>query len=153
MTKIVSQMNEAEMRDADVPTPASLDDLNRYISSLVVRNHDYGTCVYAMSMAATAAFNYMASKLGVTGFQASCADLDVIRRVRRMKGPFMLIDGNDMLYPQYDLHSKLGEFIDNNRGWAAEEAQKLLEKSDGIAAPAVVEHWQRLAAYVPKEKE
>jgi len=73
---------EKEMREAKEPWPYTEQQLTEYIASLVDRQHDYGTCVYAMSLAAAAAFNYVAHKLGVTGFQSSCADLDFIRRTR-----------------------------------------------------------------------
>ena len=38
---------EKEMREARVPTPKSLDELQEYIKGLVEREHDYGTCVRA----------------------------------------------------------------------------------------------------------
>lgn len=97
------KMIEQEMRDTEVPRANTIGELSDYIESLVAKQHDYGTCVYAMSMAATAAFNYVARQLGVTGFQASCADMDVLRRTRRIKGPFMLVDSDKMLYPQYSI--------------------------------------------------
>ena len=78
------KMTEQEMRDTEVPRANTIGELSDYIESLVQQEHDYGTCVYAMSMAATAAFNYVARRLGVTGFQASCADMDVLRRTRRI---------------------------------------------------------------------
>ena len=137
---------EQEMREAKVPTCHTIDELEEYIASLTEREHDYGTCCYAMSLAATAAFNYVASKLGVTGFQASCADLDVLRRTRNLKGPFLLIDGANMLYPQYDLHARLQEAMTQWREWASEEAGKLLDQErEGYVHPNVWAHWERLA--------
>lgn len=115
MTEAAS--GESAMRDAKVPWPLTKEQLVEYIQSLVDRQHDYGTCVYAMSMAAEAAFNYVSHCLGVTGFQASCADLDFVRRTRSLKGPFILLKGEDMLYPQYDLEEKLEEAIKNWRPW------------------------------------
>src|SRR5690606_31751241 len=90
-------MDEAQMRAAEVPWPETMDELTAYIEGLVEREHDYGTCVYAMSMAAVAAFQHVAKRLGVTGFQASCADMDVLRRTRNLDGPFMLVKGEDAL--------------------------------------------------------
>src|SRR5690606_28183360 len=92
---------EVELRDAEVPWLKDPDDLAAYIASLVERPHDYGTCVYAMSMAATAAFNYVAGRLGASGFQASCADMDILRRTRSLKNGFCLVDYDGILYPQY----------------------------------------------------
>ena len=92
---------EMAMREVEAPTPNNVKELTEYVNSLVKREHDYGTCVYAMSLAATATFNYVARQLGVTGFQASCADLDILRRTRRMEQGFRIVDYNKLLYPQY----------------------------------------------------
>ncbi len=53
-----------------------------------------------MSLAAVAAFYYVSHKLGVTGFQASCADMDFLQRTRSMKSGFKILDYDDLLYPQ-----------------------------------------------------
>lgn len=141
-----STQTEAELRELKVPTPSSPEELVSYIAALTDRPHDYGTCVYAMSMAAVAAFNMVASKLGVTGFQVSCADMDVLRRTRHMRGPFMLIDGANALYPQYDLHAKLTEFLASIRPWLATEATKELERFPAEGSPSVRKHMEDLAA-------
>lgn len=144
------------MREQEVPTPKDSAELGRYIDGLVNQQHSYGTCVYAMSMAATAAFNMVASRLGVTGFQASCADLDIVRRTRRIKGPFMLIKLEDALYPQCDLLGKVrDEFLqsENSREWLRAEAQKCLDEAekDGFPVhPNVKTHWHLLAAWPRK---
>lgn len=139
---------EKEMREEKAPTPKSSDELSSYIEALVNRDHDYGTRVYAMSLAATAAFNYVASKLRVTGFQASCADLDILRHTRMMEGPFAIIDGANMLYPQYNLVENLKINIEEWRGWAKEEAIKKLKENDvEHVHPDVLAHWKMLAEY------
>lgn len=138
-----SASTEAEMRESKVPRPYTEAQLMEYIRSLVDRSHDYGTCVYAMSMAATAAFNYVAHKLGASGFQLSCADLDILRRTRSLDGPFILLKGEDALYPQYNLHTKLTEALDEWRPWLREQAQKKLD--NGSAHPIVEAHWRKLA--------
>lgn len=138
-------MTEQEMRDSDAPWPATVEELSDYVSSIVDRGHDYGTCVYAMSLAATAAFQYVARKLGCTGFQASCADLDVIRRTRRIDGPFLIIKAGDMVYPQYDLRERLERFMEESRPWVAEQARERLREQSPHAHPKVVAHWRRLA--------
>jgi hypothetical protein len=137
---------EQEIRNQEAPWLDSLDQLQQYINSLVERPHDYGSCVYAMSLAAVAAFQYVASKLGVTGFQASCADLDFIRRTRNLKGPFMLIDAEKMLYPQYDIRNNLEEALEKWKPWAAEEAEKKLAEDTHDAADSVISHWIYLAS-------
>jgi len=135
--------SETEMRDAKVPTLATLPELSSYIEDLVNRPHDYGTCVYAMSMAAVAAFNHVASKLGVTGFQASCADMDIIHRTRGIER-FMIIDLGSALYPQYDLAGRLNEALAEIGPWLAERAKEQLAKSPD-AHPEVRAHWEKLA--------
>lgn len=145
-------MTELEMRDAECPTPDTVEQLSAYVTELAEQEHDYGTCVYAMSMAATASFNYMARKLGVTGFQAGCADMDVLRRTRRLEGPFALVDGANMLYPQHDLVATLRENLESWEEWAAGEARKLIaEDTEGQAHPNVRKHWENLAAKHPEE--
>ena len=138
---------EQEMRAEKAPAPDTIEALGEYITSLVDRQHDYGTCVYAMSLAATAAFNHVAHKLGVTGFQASCADLDIVRRTRSMEGPFILLKGEDMIYPQYDLPGKLREAMEEWSDWAAEQAaKKLVESKQENVHPDVWAHWVDLSA-------
>lgn len=135
---------EKELQAADVPWPKTAQELSDYIAKLVDRPHDYGTCVYAMSMAAVAAYHYVAHELGTTGFQASCADLDIVRRTRHIKGPFMLIDLEQALYPQYNLREKLDEFLAEQRAWLADEARKRLAENDRLVHPDVRRHWESL---------
>ncbi len=135
---------EDEMRETKDPWPYTRKQLDEYIESLVSRSHDYGTCCYAMSLAAVAAFNYVAHKLGSTGFQASCADLDFIRRSRGIKGPFIILKAEDALYPQYNLPVRLAEAMETWRPWLKEQAEKNLLDEDR-AHPDVIAHWRNLA--------
>lgn len=135
---------EQQLRDVDVPWLTTAAELSTYIAALVDRPHDYGTCVYAMSLAAVAAFQYVAGALGVTGFQASCADLNILKRTRHLTGPFMIVDGDDMLYPQSDLREKLDAFLSKNRPWAAGEAAKKIAEASEFTHPAVRAHWDAL---------
>lgn len=138
--------SEKEMREEKAPWPRTVKELSGYIGSLVNRPHDYGTCVYAMSLSATAAFQYVAHKLHVTGFQASCADLDVLRRTRCLDGPFIILKAEDMLYPQYDLQKRLQEAMDKWKGWLAKEAEKLLSEKDIKEVHSkVIARWRELA--------
>lgn len=142
--------DEAAMREGRTEQPETIEDLSAYIDRLVSGQHDYGTCVYAMSMAATAAFRFAAHKLGVSGFQASCADLDVIRRTRDISGPFAIIDSDKMLYPQYSIPADVNEMLAGWAQWAADEARKRLARDDlDTCHPDVVAHWRRLAAKHP----
>ena len=145
--KTVNEMTEKELRETDVPWPKTPEELQAYIDALVSRQHDYGTCVYAMSMAATAAFQYVAHVLGVTGFQASCADMDILRRTRGIKGGFRILKYADLLYPQYcDSEHFPGwqELMRDNAEYLKVEAEKLLAEGKG-AVPAVRAHWEMLS--------
>lgn len=143
---------EKELRESDVPWPKTIEDLSAYIQTQVNRPHDYGTSVYAMSLAATAAFRYVAGVLGTTGFQASCADLDILRRTRDLKGPFLILKAEDALYPQYDLRKKLDDALESWRPWLADEAAKRL-KERGEAHSDVAAHWRMLSAKVREREE
>jgi len=147
-TENVVQMTEEQLREAPVPWPKTREELDAYINALVERPHDYGTCVYAMSMAATAAFQYVANRLGVTGFQASCADLDILRRTRSMKMGFRLQNYENLLYPQYcdEAHFPTWQqLMREQRPELAKAAREKLQETDGFAHPDVIAHWKRLA--------
>jgi len=139
------EKTEEELRESKAPWPKTEEELIEYIRSLVDLKHDYGTCVYAISLSAVAAFNYVASKLGCTGFQASCADLDILKRTRSMEGPFMIVDLNKYLFPQYDLRNELEEFISKNMDWVKEQAKKRLAEDNEYTAKSVLAHWKALA--------
>ena len=148
---------EEQMRDGDVPWPKSRDELVAYIDTLTERPHDYGTCVYAMSMAATAAFNYVASKLGVTGFQASAAAMDILRRTCGLKNGFRIISYDDLLYPQYWDAERTPIFRAvlreprNARRFADEAARRLSE--DSHASPTVRDHWRWIIGMADTQTE
>ena len=139
-----TSVTEKDMRESSVPWPKTAKQLNEYVASLVDRQHDYGSCVYAASMAAVAAFYYVSGQLGMTGFQASCADLDIIRRTRSIKGPFGIFKAEDALYPQYDLGERLDKMLAEAAPWLKEQAEKNLAESS-YAHPDVLAHWKMLA--------
>ncbi len=144
----LTEKTEQELRETKVEFPKTLDELNEIIKQLTERNHDYGTCVYAMSIAAVATFNYIGSKLGCTGFQASCADLDILRRTRHYEDGFMITDYNKLLYPQYwdDEHFPTKEqLLEKNKEQLAKKAKQLLEDSNGSTHPNIIEHWKMIA--------
>ena len=140
-------MTEDELRNVNVPWPKTEVELVQYIHALVDREHDYGTCVYAMSMAALAAFYYVSSRLGVTGFQASCADMDFLNRTRGYKLGFRIVDYSKLLYPQYltsEHFPTRAELEIEHREPLRGEAARLLEESPD-AHPDVLARWVLLA--------
>jgi len=142
-------MNELEMSDSEARSPKNIEELTEYIDSLVNQPQSYGTCVYAMSLASVATFNYVADRLGVTGFQASCADLDFIKRVRGLKHGFRIVDYGKLLYPQYydddDSFPTAHQLLMKNLEQLQDEALDLIEeddKSDLKAHLGVRKHWE-----------
>lgn len=124
--------------------PESLEELTEFIKSKTTENHDYNSASDAMWQVALAAFNYAVREMGTTGFQASTAELMFLAKSRNIDGPFALVTGKDLLYPQYDIESKVERYVDEWTPWAAEKAKELLQ-SRPDAAPAVRLHWQMLA--------
>lgn len=144
--------NEQEMRDSEAPCPKTIEELAAFVDSMVGGQHDYGTCVYAMSLSAVAAFNFVASRLGVTGFQASCADMDILARTRGWKWGRVL-DYENLLYPQYcdsDHFPSAAELIEQNKDELAKRARVKLKESSGNAHPNVLAHWNYLSALSPE---
>lgn len=135
--------------------PKTEDELFAYIREMIKWpasadvTTGYGRCVYAMSYAAVATFNYIAHELGVTGFQASCADLDFLTHTRAVKHGLLVLSADDLLYPQYDLVAKARGWIAKTRPQLAIAAQELLNEGR-YAHPDVVAHWEKLAAREPE---
>ncbi len=147
---------EQEMRETKDPWPQTREDLIEYMDSLTEREHDYGTSAYAMSLAAVAAFNYVSHKLGATGFQAGCAQMNFLRRECHMKYGFQILDYRHLLYPQYlnsghfPSHEQL---LMENRVELARAARELLASEEHeIASPEVRAHWEYVASLSPEQK-
>lgn len=139
---------ESELRELPAPKCNTAAELAAFVESMASRPHDYGTCVYAMSLCAEAAFRFIADRLGVTGFQASCADMDFIKRTRGMKHGFQLLDYSKLLFPQYasDMHITPETLLaePSLRTRIRAEAKKNLAEKSG-AHEHVVAHWEELA--------
>lgn len=151
----LGEADEPTLRAAKIPFPKAEDEMLAIMRAVLDRGHDYGTCVYAMSIAATAAFNYAASKLGCTGFQASLADLDFVRRARLIDGPLAIFKAADLCYPQYDLRTKFNEWVEKSQDWVSERCAELLRDMDatgGGAHPGVVAHWEKHAMLRAREE-
>ena len=95
-------MTEQELSKSRAAWPQSMDELKGEIDRLADMEHDYGTAVYAMSLAAEAALNYMARVVGASGFQARCAGLDFVGRTMGMVGPFRIVDYDMIMFPHYE---------------------------------------------------
>jgi hypothetical protein len=132
--------------------PANSAELADLIESLTVFDWVDGADGYeksadAMWQAALAAFEYVARKVGATGFQASWSALRFYGEAMNVRGPFMVVKIEDALYPQYDLPGRLAAYIEENRGWLREQAVEKLAgiERDSLVHPNVEAHWRRLA--------
>ena len=145
---ILRDGTEAQLRELDMPWPHTEVELGKIIAVLVNRQNDYGTCVYAMSIAAEAAFNFVAHKLGTTDFQANCADMDFLKRIRGYKSGFAILNYENLLYPQYREKFDRYQFdalIAENKEELRDVARELLAKNKN-PHPDVKSHWERIAA-------
>ena len=143
---ILRDGTEKQLRKLEMPWPANEEEMLKIIRAVIYRSHDYGTCVYAMSIASEAAFNWAARSLGVTGFQASCADMDILRRTRQFKGGFQIVDYNNLLYPQYrDKFDSLTfeSLLHEHKDELKKRASELLIANPN-SHPKVKAHWERL---------
>jgi hypothetical protein len=150
----VSARDEKAMRDSVAPTPQTSEELRAYIDGLVDGEHSYGTCVYAMSLAATAAFNFVASRMGVTGFQASCADLDILKRTRGYKHGFSIVDNSKLLYPQCwteEYFPTPGQMLAKNTATLRPVVYALLQDNPD-AHESVRAHWDRIGRWMTQHE-
>lgn len=132
--------------------PQTEEELLAYVRTELARIQQAGTgedgynlCPDLVTNVAVAAFNYAASVLGITGFQAGWAEMNFIRITRRLTGPFAILDGAQLLYPQYDLREKFEGYMREWPAQLADQARDLLSQSE-FAHPAVRAHWGKLAA-------
>lgn len=136
---------EEELRDSKTPPIESMEALVEFVRTLADREHDYGTAVYAMSLAADAAFNYVAHSLGVTGFQASVAQLDWFARQRDMEFGFRVIDYGDLRWPQSARRLPIKEIDESLANKLSDWALKRM-RQDRDAHPEVLRWWDALCS-------
>lgn len=139
------------------PWPKSREEMNRLIDEQL-RTMDgkdieagYNQGPEVMAAVAEIAFNYASHVVGSSGFQADFASMRLLGWLRSYHGPFGVLDGYNMLYPQYDLIGKAQKWVVEwgDDDWLKEEAQKLLDKAEKDGGPVsgrVVEHWRAIIA-------
>lgn len=138
------------MAEVESKAPAQrLDDLMTEISNLVDIEHGgaagYEASADAMWKAALAVFNFAASEVGATGFQASWAALRFYGEAMSIKGPFLVMKLEDALFPQYDLPGRLAAYLKEHREWLRQQAKEKLAGDLSYVHPDVLAHWQKLA--------
>jgi len=144
--RFLMRATEQQLKDYKVPWVKSISKLNRIIEALTKRQHEYGTCVYAMSISAVASFYYVSNKINPSGFQASCADMDILSRTRGFKFG-SLQDYSKLLYPQYcdeEHFPTWKQIILKHPKWFKDEAIKLMS-GNKEPHPNVQKHWEWLS--------
>jgi hypothetical protein len=144
-------MNEEELKNYKAPSLKTKDELDKLIETLSRRIQTYGTCVYAASIVLQATAHYMDHILGLTGFQASCVDIDFVSKRRLLKHGFRIIDYEKLLYPQfYNSNSyftlSAERLLYDNIHILAIEANRLLIEQESNNVPSatndVINHWK-----------
>jgi hypothetical protein len=138
----------------DTPWPKTEAELVAYIREQTKAGGYDGTAEGAIR-ATLACFNYMASVLGLTGFQAGWCALQLVAEINSIDCPFGIVKAEDLLYPQYEgLEKVRGWFETWRRDWAPAEARKLLDKERGHEVhPDVRARWEELAALETRSNE
>jgi hypothetical protein len=115
--------------------------------------HDYGTCVIAAASCGKAGYDYVASVLGMTGFQMSCVMWEMVQDLTHGDSPKRLIDYDNMLYPQYEYKFTRQSITPSTMEWLQQQAaEKIAEDNsrgaDMCAHPDVRKHWEEIIAGV-----
>lgn len=105
----------------------------------------YTKVAEALTEAAALAFNFVSAQAGATGAQAGFASMQLLGRLQRIEGPYMVVRAGDYLYPQYD--GRVRQFLEGPevRQFLHERALEGLTHSDPIA-PDVMARYSLLAA-------
>ncbi len=108
----------------------------------------YNKAVEVAVEAAMVAFNYAASSLGLSGFQAGASAWQILSKITGIKR-FRTVNLDKLLYPQYENDwdsPSFWEEIESNIDWLALEAKKLLDESSEKTHPEVKRHWRKLVS-------
>lgn len=135
-----------EFMEIDEPFPKDTQELIGYLEKLIKDlNSSYSEAPFAPALAAISAFNYVACKMGLTGFQASHSGMLFLAKLRHMEHGFKIIDYRDLLYPQYldRFNISADKLIRENLGTLKSSAKDLLTTHKD-AAPEVKEHWKSI---------
>lgn len=117
------------MRTEEMQRVVKLSKINKMFYDEFRKEHDYNSAAEAPVTLANEMFDLVADELGLTGFQAGWAGLQLLAKINHIDCPFFIVKAEDYLYPQYD--KKLTESVSELRPWLAEKAYNLL-KSHGF---------------------
>src|SRR6187431_1375591 len=124
--------------------PKTSAELKKRIDKIVNAPHDYNTSAEAIVKVAMLAKQYVYHKLGNTGFQAGWADLEELALSRHYEDGFIIFDGSDLLYPQYDMDKELREWKQETWKALKSKAKELLKDSTR-GHPDVRKRWEEIA--------
>lgn len=149
-------LNEFEMRDKlakERKSIKTIKELTAYIKNVEKNcNYEYGVAPRAIAQAVLATAEYLADKMGITGFQAGFVMWDFLYgwTFTNNKCGLKVVNYDNMLYPQYDngFEKTIPDYVWEN---LQAEAKKKLEANakeemngDWGACPSVLEHWQSI---------
>lgn len=149
-------MTVEDFENYKVPAFDNEKELADFIQEMIKNGNSYNNAPYAMALSAYAAFDYVARKLGVTGFQASYADLHFLKLTRKMEDGFQILNYSLLLYPQFKYRFdeiSFDKLIKDNLPHLQEKAKRLLAENEKHAATAVVNHWKKIIVMEVKEGE
>jgi hypothetical protein len=141
-------LTEDDMMHLEIISPKNEEELIDFIRNLVkYENNDYGTAARSLTLAAEAAFNYIAHMFDVSGFQAGYAQMDFMIRMRNIKSRLKVLNYDNLLYPQYldDFYITPEQCIKENASWLKKQAKEKLKEATEWTNEKVIEHWKYLA--------
>lgn len=148
------KMTGNEFLKMKMPWPDNVQELTSYIEEVKEKyNTSYNDAVYGPALAAIAAFNYTASQMGLSGFQASYSEMLFFEKLRDIKHGFMILNYDNLLYPQYlkDFNLSAETLIRKNLDSLKKAAKEELEKSP-YASQEVRDHWTYITEIPDSEK-
>ena len=127
----------------------TVEELSQYLKELIEYKHDYNTSGYAITKALLATEMMIAHQLGTSGFQHGYANISYITETRGSKTGCAIINFDDLMYPQYDVISKVKGWIDEHKKseYFIKEVKCKIKEDDesGFKAhPNVRDHWEKL---------
>ena len=147
-------MDNKQFLKEKTPWPKDSQELISYVEEVSEKyNTSYNDAVYGPALAAIAAFNYTASKMGLSGFQAGYSEMLFLMKQRNLENGFSVIDFNDLLYPQnlYKFNITPDIIIRENLESLKTSARKLLQENN-YASEEVRNHWQSILDIPDEEK-
>lgn len=147
-------MDNKQFLKEKTPWPKDTQELVSYVEKVSEEyNTSYNDAVYGPALAAIAAFNYTASKMGLSGFQAGYSEMLFLMKQKNLENGFSVIDFNDLLYPQnlYKFNITPDKLIRENLESLKASARKLLQENN-YASEEVRNHWQSILDIPDEEK-